>query len=34
MIILREMELEEYVETNKTILENDPDKPTWKKAQQ
>ena len=30
MIVLREMELEDYVESNKAILENDPDKMTWK----
>ena len=31
MIILREMELEEYIESNKPILENDPDKTKWKR---
>lgn len=31
MIFLREMELEDYVESNKTILKNDPDKTTWKR---
>lgn len=31
MIILREMELEEYVESNNTIPDNDLDKTTWKR---
>ena len=31
MIILREMKLEEYVESNKTIPKNDLDKTTWKR---
>ena len=31
MIVLREMELEEYVQSNKPIPENDPHKTTWKR---
>ena len=30
MIVLREMEIEEYVKSNKSNLENDLDKTTWK----
>lgn len=31
MIILREMESEEYIETNISMPENDPEKVTWKR---
>ena len=31
MIILREMELEEYIETNISMPENEPKKVTWKR---
>ena len=31
MIILREMELEEYIETNISMPENESEKVTWKK---
>ena len=31
MIDLRELELEQYVEENKTMPENEPDKTVWKK---
>ena len=31
MIVLKEMELENYVESNKAIPENDPEKSTWKR---
>ena len=31
MIILREMELEEYIETNISMPENEPEKVTWKR---
>ena len=32
MIVLRELELEELIEENKSMLENDPDKTTWKRS--
>ena len=31
MIVLREMELEEYIESKKSIPKNDLDKMTWKR---